>query len=245
MAQLPSEEEFVLKIRIKFAKRGTLKFISHLDVMRYFQKVIKRADIDIAYSEGFNPHQIMSFAAPLGLGLNSEAEYVDIEVHSTMSTKEALSKLNEVSVPDMPILSYKLLSDNATKAMTLVAASDYFVSFRKGYEPDFDFNSAINDLLSKETFVITKETKKGSKEMDLRPLIYDFKQQKDGYFLKLASGSVDNLKPELVFSAIYSEQNKTLDILSLHITRLELYGCMEADKLDTLTPLEGFGEDIE
>ena len=76
-----------MKIRIKFAKRGPMKFISHLDVMRYFQKVIKRADIDICYSEGFNPHQIMSFAAPLGVGITSEAEYLDISVNSTESTK--------------------------------------------------------------------------------------------------------------------------------------------------------------
>ncbi len=52
-----------MKIRIKFAKEGTMKFIGHLDIMRYFQKVMRRADVDIRYSEGFSPHQIMSFAA--------------------------------------------------------------------------------------------------------------------------------------------------------------------------------------
>ena len=69
-----------MKIRIKFAKEGTMKFIGHLDIMRYFQKVMRRADVDIRYSEGFSPHQIMSFAAPLGVGLESRGEYVDIEV---------------------------------------------------------------------------------------------------------------------------------------------------------------------
>ena len=61
-----------MKVRIKFAKKGTMKFIGHLDIMRYFQKAIRRAGIDIAYSEGFSPHQIMSFAAPLGVGLESK-----------------------------------------------------------------------------------------------------------------------------------------------------------------------------
>ena len=87
------EEVSAMKIRIKFAKRGAMKFISHLDVMRYFQKVIKRADIDIAYSEGFSPHQIMSFAAPLGVGLTSTGEYLDIEVHSTDSSKKMIENL--------------------------------------------------------------------------------------------------------------------------------------------------------
>ena len=68
-----------MKIRIKFSKQGAMKFIGHLDTMRYFQKVMRRADVDIRYSEGFSPHQIMSFAAPLGVGITSNGEYVDIE----------------------------------------------------------------------------------------------------------------------------------------------------------------------
>jgi DNA repair protein RecO (recombination protein O) len=67
-----------------------MKFIGHLDIMRYFQKAMRRADIDICYSEGFSPHQIMSFAAPLGVGITSDGEYLDIEVHESKSTKEAL-----------------------------------------------------------------------------------------------------------------------------------------------------------
>lgn len=237
-----------MKIRIKFAKRNSMKFISHLDVMRYFQKVIKRANIDIAYSEGFNPHQIMSFASPLGLGLTSEAEYVDIEVKSLISTAEALTIMNSVSVPDMPILSFKLLDDSATKAMTLVAASDYYVEFRRGYEPSFDFDNALNDLLSKDTFIITKETKKSTKEIDLRPLIYDVHKENDGYFLKLAAGSVNNLKPELIFKTVYENNNSDFDDISLLIKRVELYGYKEGIEepgINDLIPLESFGEDIE
>jgi len=71
-----------MKLRIKFSKQGPVKFVGHLDVMRYFQKAMRRAGIDIKYSEGFSPHQIMSFAAPLGVGLTSNGEYMDIEVNS-------------------------------------------------------------------------------------------------------------------------------------------------------------------
>ena len=80
-----------MKIRIKFRKYGSMRFIGHLDVMRYFQKAIRRAGIDIAYSEGFSPHQIMSFAAPPGVGLTSDGEYMDIEVRSTRSTEESIA----------------------------------------------------------------------------------------------------------------------------------------------------------
>ena len=80
-----------MKIRIKFRKQGAVKFVGHLDIMRYFQKVMRRADVDIRYSEGFSPHQIMSFAAPLGVGLTSNGEYVDIEVNSTNPPQEMVA----------------------------------------------------------------------------------------------------------------------------------------------------------
>ena len=74
-----------MKLRIKFSKHGVMKFIGHLDVMRYFQKAMRRADIDIAYSTGFSPHQIMSFAQPLGVGVESNGEYMDVELNSAIS----------------------------------------------------------------------------------------------------------------------------------------------------------------
>ena len=83
-----------MKIRIKFSKQGAMKFIGHLDTMRYFQKAMRRADVDIRYSEGFSPHQIMSFAAPLGVGLTGSGEYLDIEVLSTDSSVEMVKRLN-------------------------------------------------------------------------------------------------------------------------------------------------------
>ena len=69
-----------MKVRIKFEKRGNLRFIGHLDLMRYFQKANRRAGLPIAYSEGFSPHQIMSFAAPLSMGVESTAEYADFKL---------------------------------------------------------------------------------------------------------------------------------------------------------------------
>ena len=109
-----------------------MKFIGHLDVMRYFQKVMRRADVDIRYSEGFSPHQIMSFASPLGVGMESRGEYVDIEVLSSDSSKEMLRRINSVIGDEMEAISYRLLPDNAANAMSIVAAADYVVKFRTG-----------------------------------------------------------------------------------------------------------------
>ena len=89
-----------MKVRVKFSKYGIMKFIGHLDVMRYFQKAIRRSGIDIAYSEGLSPHMIMSFAAPLGVGLTSDAEYMDIEIRTPISSAEAIRALNDGILAD-------------------------------------------------------------------------------------------------------------------------------------------------
>ena len=92
-------------------------------MVRYFQKVMRRADVDIVYSEGFSPHQKMSFAAPLSVGITSKGEYFDIEVKSSKSSKKMIKSLNEQNVDGVEILSYKLLPDNAKNAMAVLAAT--------------------------------------------------------------------------------------------------------------------------
>ena len=99
-------------IRLKFSKHGLMKYIGHLDVMRAFQKVMRRSCIDIAYSDGYSPHQIMSFSQPLGVGLESNGEYFDIEANSTQSSQEMIKRLNAVMVEGMEVLDYKRLPDD-------------------------------------------------------------------------------------------------------------------------------------
>ena len=76
-----------MKVRIKFAKTGHMKFVGHLDTMRYFQKAIRRAELPVAFSGGYSPHMIMSFAAPLGVGTTSLGEYFDMELTETVSNQ--------------------------------------------------------------------------------------------------------------------------------------------------------------
>ena len=83
-----------MKARIKFRKYGSLRFIGHLDVMRFFQKVMRRADIPIAFSGGYSPHMIMSFANPLGIGLTSDGEYFDIELTEAVNSADAVRMMN-------------------------------------------------------------------------------------------------------------------------------------------------------
>lgn len=252
----------MLNVRIKFQKFGVMKFIGHLDMMRYFQKAIRRAGIDIAYSEGYSPHQIMSFAAPLGVGVTSDGEYFDIEVKSTLPTREAIQALNETMVEGVSVLEYKKLPDTAKTAMSLVAAADYLIYVKHGY--NFPYN--VSELQEKvqEFYIdqskicITKHTKKREIEMDIKPLIYEMKvlnlkdteiiqefkvknpelliacsdDDKTEYpvlFLKICTGSSNNVKPELILEAFSNFHHLPYEVQAFQIHRMEVYA--KADEI--------------
>ena len=113
-----------MKVRIKFRKYGVMRFIGHLDVMRYFQKAIRRAEIPIAFTTGYSPHMIMSFAQPLGVGVTSDGEYFDIEITKPISSENAVAQLNAVMVEGIEIISFReISSDKKASGMTIVAAA--------------------------------------------------------------------------------------------------------------------------
>lgn len=241
-----------MKIRIKFSKQGNMKFIGHLDIMRFFQKVMRRADVNIRYSEGFSPHQIMSFAAPLGVGLTGSGEYLDIDVLSTDSSAEMVRRMNQTMVEGMEVLSYKRLPDDAENAMSLVAACDYTVRLRDGYAEamgmtDEGFWAGLVSFIGNGNLEIVKKTKKGEKQMDLRPLIYEYSLTDDGagIFLKLSSGSAANIKPELLLEAYCKSMEKEYPAFGFLINREEVYADMGSDGSHDFVTLESFGEDIE
>ena len=238
-----------MKIRIKFRKWGSMKFIGHLDMMRYFQKAIRRANIDICYSEGFSPHQIMSFAAPLGVGITSDGEYFDIEVNSSFSTEEAMKRLNAAMVEGVEVTGYVRLPDNAKTSMAIVAAADYRLSVKEGYSSPLSAaewaNSIKEYFTDAKSFVIVKQTKKSEREVDLKPLVYEFKVKEDEsgpvFFLKVSTGSIDNIKPELVLASLYEKCGLTYDENAIQIHRLEVYS---RDEQEEFIPLLDMGEKL-
>lgn len=228
-----------MKIRLKFEKTGALKYIGHLDVMRYFQKLLRRADCDVKFSQGFSPHMEMSFATPLGLGLTSHAEYVDIEFVSAPALSDLIDRMNRVTVPELRILDACILPDDAKNAMSLLAAADYVCSFREGHEPD-DFETFFTEFeafLSKESILTEKQTKKNTVEVDLKKQLKEYRRTGNDIFLKVDTGSSSNLKPELLLETFYRFFGKDWDPFTFEICREELYG--EED--GRLIPLMAYG----
>ncbi len=238
-----------MKIRIKFRKYGPIRYIGHLDVMRYFQKAMRRAEIDIAYTLGFSPHQIMSFAAPLGVGLESNGEYMDIECNSVTTSQDMIERLNRVGAPGIEVTSVKMLPEQAGNAMASVAAARYTVRFREGREPfaptDTSITRKLEQFLAREQIPVTKETKTGVKEVDIRPGIYEMAfEQMPAITMLVDASSAGNIKPGKVIEAFLAMNGETLPENALHITREEVYTNVGTTESPIFVPLDVVGEAI-
>ena len=242
----------MIKARMKFNKSGSMKFIGHLDVMRYFQKAIRRSDIDVAYSQGYSPHQLLSFASPLGVGHTSDGEYLDIQLNSVKTSEETIKSLNEVMTEEMQVTSFRILPEDSKTSMSLLAAADYLVSVKDGYQTIPDFNEKFQAFVNQEQIKIIKKTKKSEKEVDLKPFIYAYgfnrkefeekiqrslgdtvaSEYKNGIkvYLQLTCGSVNNIKPELVLEAFCNANNWEYNEFAYQIHRIELYTDTNAKK---------------
>ena len=219
-------------------------FIGHLDMMRYFQKAMRRADIDIAYSQGFNPHQIMSFALPLGVGVFSDGEYLDIEANSVTSSKDMCRRLNEVMVDGVTVESVRLLPEQAKNAMSLVAAADYIVSFREGHEPKGFSKEQFLEFCAQDSILVTKQTKKNTREIDLKAYMYEVREATEGIYLKIGAGSANNIKPDLIFQAYAEYAGISMDDFALKVKRLDLYADLGEEESHKFVSLEALGEEF-
>lgn len=245
-----------MKVRIKFSKQGEMRFIGHLDLMRFFQKVIRRSGTDIRYSEGMSPHMIMSFASPLGVGLTSDGEYVDIEVNSWKGREELLESLNASSVPEIRFLDALPVSElREDKAMSMVAAASYIVSFREGREPSGCWTESIEPFLAQNVIEIEKISKKAAKKaemktrrygkkmadpetfirkINIRPLIYGMELSGQGISMLVSSGSEVNLRPEEVMAAFGAFISEPVSFTDLRINRTDLYARDRENELSFL-----------
>ncbi len=221
-----------------------MKFIGHLDIMRYFQKAMRRAGIPIAFTSGYSPHMIMSFANPLGVGLTSEAEYFDIELKEPMDSKQAVRQLNAVMVEGIKIINFVEIDDDKKKTgMSIVAAADYLSTEINGVFP-IDWEKYVISFMKQSTITILKKTKKSERDVDIRPMIYDMEVREECLFLRLATGSVENLKPELVMQAFSNYLGVDLERVRFTHHRLEVFANIGTEQSKEFVSLESLGRPV-
>ena len=205
---------------IEFTKSESVKYVSHLDMVRLFGRAMRRAELEISFSQGFNPHPIMNFAHPLGVGISSECELIEIGFEGDISSAEILKKLS-AAMPE----GFKLLNAKPSEKKSPFSG----LKFAR-YEIElFGELGEISGLMDMESIVTEKRTKSGIKETDIRPMIksVEILEREEGRALiktVLCCGE-PNLKPELFVKVI--EETGLGKVDSFKIRRKAL---LDADK---------------
>lgn len=229
-----------MNIRLKFTKGNEVKYISHLDLMRVFQRAIRRTGIPISYSAGFNPHQEISFGAPLSLGVTSNAEYVDLKLADTMDIQEIKKRMNSSLPEGIRILEGVKLGDSPKSAMSVVTHAKYMIRVNIENVDAEALKKSIEEFVAQESIKVMKEQpKKGFelKEIDIRPMIISMKlyESRDTIHVfdcLLLSGSRGNLKPELLMVAFKEFTDYNID--GIKINREEVYAEKNGRLVDLL-----------
>lgn len=188
-----------MRLIVRYEKNLEVKYISHLDIMRTFQRILRRSGLPVKYSSGFNVHMNISFAIATSVGTLSNAEYADIQLAEAVDADKALDLLNQHACKGIKLTEAVLVEDSYPSLMGKVALSDYIIS------SEFVSSLTEADLASfdaLESVNIMKRSKSGTKEADIRPMIIN-QQLIDGALrVRLASGSSQNLNPSLYYRAL-------------------------------------------
>lgn len=223
---------------VKFKKGKDIKFISHLDLMRAFQRAVRRADIPIIYSKGFNPHAEISFATPLPVGTWSVGEYLEMGLECEVNCSEIMERLNEKLPEEMRVFSVREIDKETPPLMSVVDAASYEITVSGVSQTQND--GVLNDFMDLPEIGVVKTGKRGPRNVDIKPMIRSIRlkdKTEDILVLRLDAdcGSRSNLNPELLYEALKKYADGFGSCALRDIGKLETY----TKKNNTiLTPLE-------
>lgn len=185
---------------LKYSRDDRVKYISHLDFVRLFHRTVRRTGMNFMFSNGFNPHPIMTVAQPLSVGVTSDSEYMKVGFDGDFSEQEVMDTVNASFPPGYKILAVKKIEGKKID-LTKIDRATYTV------ELEYEGNADVEKIMSQKELKVMKKSKSGVKESDIRPYIYELeKLSDDGNILVLrmtiAIGSTYNLKPQSVIDAM-------------------------------------------
>jgi radical SAM-linked protein len=216
----------MIKIRLRFSKTGALRFIGHLDFLRVFQQTIRRAGLPAAFSQGFNPHLLISFALPLPLGMESVNDYADLTLEHEMSCDEIVEKLNAAATSGL-VVNAAYPAEN--KAASVVAVADYAVELNECDRAEV--LRAIEQVMESKEIVIAKKTKKGVKDTDIRgDIAFIHFDPENNLIMQLSAGSARFLHPMTVAEIICAKASLRSPSMAA-FSRMEMFWKNEQDEL--------------
>ena len=217
-------------IRVKYKKEDEMIFISHLDLQRLLQRAFRRAKINLSYSEGFNPHPKMSYGNALALGVESQGEYVDIEIEDDIEVKEFLERINEQLPDGIKFVKGQEIDPKTPSLSSIIVYGEHIfnIDLEVPLSKEFVKSRVLNFVKSKE-IIITKKNKKGKKvEVDIRPMIRNFDlvsldDNRVTFVSTIATGSKANLNINILIPQILDMLNLDMDPREVGVLRRDLY----------------------
>ncbi|OAT85570.1 TIGR03936 family radical SAM-associated protein [Desulfotomaculum copahuensis] len=196
------------RYRIKFSKQGAARFISHLDLVRTFERAMRRAGLPLVFSQGFNPHPRFSFAAPLPVGVAGEQEYLDLELVEAWPADAVARRLAACLPEGLTVAGACPVPGHAPALMASVQRADYrvHVQLKEALTPE-QLDECLHCLLSLPEVTVIRKTREGKEKFyDIRPGIFNLTGRIDGPEVLLAmtlqAGSGGNVRPEEVIAAL-------------------------------------------
>ena len=189
-----------MRAMIRFGKQPRLRFISLLDLQRFVQRALNRTGLPIAWTQGFNPHPILSFGSALALGWTSEYEILDVKLSAPMGRRRTEDAMRAALPVDLPVLEVRMVDDRHPAPMAMVRASDYEITLSG--ETAAATLDAAEEFLRRESVMAVRKTKSGEREVDIRPMALLLEREGDVLSARLMLTEKDTLKPDLLVRAL-------------------------------------------
>ena len=193
-----------MRIRITFSKQGALRYTGHLDPHKLWERAARRAELPLAYSQGFHPQPKMSLAAALPLGFSSTCEVLDMRLEREIPLGGLRERLNGTLPPGIQVVSVEQVDERLPSLQTLVASAEYKVELKEQVDPS-EMKRRIESVLESETIPRVRREKK----YDLRPLIEALELAGDTIVMKLAAREGATGRPEEVLNVLGNSFEET------------------------------------
>lgn len=194
-----------LKLRIRLSKTGMARFFSHLDLQRTLERVLRRASLPIAYTQGFSPHPRISFASALATGTSSEGEFIDVELSQPMAPNEFLAQANAQCPPGLRLLEARPTELKGDSLMSLLDAAEYLLTLTLEGGASDRLADAVAAFLAAELVEVTKEGRTGPRLVNIRPQVFALAALGPNQLRALLqTGSQGNLKPDDLVAGLRS-----------------------------------------
>lgn len=204
-----------MRIRITFSKTEAMRFTGHLDLYRTWERTLRRAQLPLAYSQGFNPHPRINLASALPLGFTSQEDIVDVGLEQDLAAPEIETALRQAAPPGIRIDRVQVIDDHLPTLQAVLEASEFTITF---LEPFPELDARLAELLGAES--LPRERR--GKSYDLRPLVLELRRLPDDeqgqrrLFARLAAREGATGRPEEVIAALGEAPERT----RVHRTRL-------------------------